>query len=170
MLVLPLSFLSLGKSSDQVSSQTTESCLFLVYLFFQHLPRTSLKQLNNGGHCPTFSRVTLVMMVSALIMLTIPTFVPLPLTAGPLSLETWSPLPRLLPSLSTYTCIQPHPARSIPHHAAHGQGHLTSPLWLDTMRTSRLATVSKSLRLNQFEDKVVSNCGASRLARARSQP
>lgn len=148
MLVLPLSFLSLGKSSDQVSSQA-ESCLFLVYLFFQHLPRTSLKWLNNGGHCLTFSRVTLVMMVSALITLTIPTFVPLLPTAGPLNLETWSPLPRLLPSLSTYTCIQPHPARSIPHHAAHGQGHLTSP--------SRLATVSKSLRSNQFEDKVVSN-------------
>lgn len=53
--------------------------------------------------------------------------------------------------------LHTHPARSIPHHAAHSQGHLTSPLRLDTMRTSRFATVSKSLRSNQFEDKVVSN-------------
>ena len=52
------------------------------------------------------------------------------------------------------THIQPHPARSIPHHATHSQGHLTPPLQPNSMRTSYLVTVSK--RWSQFEDKVVS--------------
>lgn len=176
--------LSLRKLSDQVSSQA-QSCLFLIYLFFQHLHRTSLKCLIMEGLLDIeqgSSRALALLsltpqspgnsghLVSAPIMLTIPTFVPYsqPIQHGLTNTASehscWTSESRDM-SLSFLCCalpyvpthIQPHPGRSIPHHAAHSQGHLTPLLQLDIMRTPHLATASKSLRSNQSEDKVVSN-------------